>query len=159
MGETEPGVGPIEAADGDAWALTEAITQLRRSLRSSVREDFAWEALPMAQVEFLQRLAREPGMRIVELARKHRMATNTVSTLVHQMVQAGLVVREPDPQDRRAVQVRLTAAGEARLDAWVRANERRISAALAGLDESERAAIDAAVPALRALAERLDDLG
>ncbi len=67
------------AGSGEGWALTEVITRLRRALRSSVREEFAWESLPMAQVEFLQRLSSESGLRIVELARKHRMATNTVS--------------------------------------------------------------------------------
>ncbi|EGD55607.1 MarR family winged helix-turn-helix transcriptional regulator [Gordonia neofelifaecis] len=145
--------------DDGAWALTAVITQLRRSLRSSVREEFAWESLPMAQVEFLQRLAREPGLRIGDLARKHRMANNTVSTLVNQMVRGGLVAREPVPGDKRAVQVRLTQEGRGRLDAWTRANERRISAALAGLDAQQRAAIDAAVPALGVLAERLDEHG
>ncbi|ALG84488.1 MarR family winged helix-turn-helix transcriptional regulator [Gordonia phthalatica] len=141
----------------DAWALTAAITQLRRSLRSSVREDFTWESLPMAQVEFLQRLEREPGLRIGDLARKHRMAVNTVSTLVNQMLKAGLVVRESDPDDKRAVLVLLSEEGRARLHAWTRANERRISAALGDLTADQRAAIDAAVPALAALAERLDD--
>ncbi|AUH69340.1 MULTISPECIES: MarR family winged helix-turn-helix transcriptional regulator [Gordonia] len=158
MTETEPGVDRVTEDDG-AWELTAVITQLRRSLRSSVREDFAWESLPMAQVEFLQRLAREPGLRIGELARKHRMATNTVSTLVNQMVKNGLIVREPVPDDRRAVQVRLTEVGRTRLDEWTRANERRISEALAGLDGDQRAAIRVAVPALAALAARLDDLG
>ncbi|MBM7368419.1 MarR family winged helix-turn-helix transcriptional regulator [Gordonia hydrophobica] len=146
-----------DSTSGDtAWALTAAITQLRRSLRSSVREEFAWESLPMAQVEFLQRLDREPGLRIGDLARKHRMAVNTVSTLVNQMLKAGLVTRETVPEDKRAVMVVLTDEGRERLRAWTQANERRISAALAGLTADQRAAIDAAVPALGALAERLD---
>ncbi|MFE7417186.1 MarR family winged helix-turn-helix transcriptional regulator [Rhodococcus sp. NPDC057529] len=144
------------AGSGEGWALTEVITRLRRALRSSVREDFAWESLPMAQVEFLQRLSSESGLRIVELARKHRMATNTVSALVQQMVEAGLVVRSPDPRDRRAVQVELTGAGRERLDAWMRANERRISSAFERLDADHRTAIGAALPALAALAELLD---
>lgn len=149
---------PTDPASGDdAWELTAAITQLRRSLRSSVRDEFTWESLPMAQVEFLQRLEREPGLRIGDLARKHRMAVNTVSTLVNQMLKEGLVVRESDPDDRRAVLVLLTDEGRARLQAWTRANQRRISVALDGLSVEQRAAIDAAVPALVALAERLDD--
>ncbi|QYB06933.1 MarR family winged helix-turn-helix transcriptional regulator [Rhodococcus sp. USK10] len=153
-GATPHPTGPGGSADG--WALTTVITQLRRALRSSVREEFAWESLPMAQVEFLQRLSSESGLRIVELARKHRMATNTVSALVQQMVETGLVVRTPDPRDRRAVQVELTGAGRERLDAWMRANERRISSAFERLDADHRTAIGAALPALAALAELLD---
>lgn len=153
-GSTPHPTGP--GGSGDGWALTTVITQLRRALRSSVREEFAWESLPMAQVEFLQRLSSESGLRIVELARKHRMATNTVSALVQQMVETGLVVRTPDPRDRRAVQVELTGAGRERLDAWMRANERRISSAFERLDADHRTAIGAALPALAALAELLD---
>ncbi|MFC9552869.1 MarR family winged helix-turn-helix transcriptional regulator [Rhodococcus sp. NPDC056960] len=144
------------AGSGEGWALTAVITRLRRALRSSVREDFAWESLPMAQVEFLQRLSAESGLRIVELARKHRMATNTVSALIQQMVETGLVVRSPDPRDRRAVRVDVTDAGRTRLNAWMGANERRISEAFDRLDANHRAAIGAAIPALAQLAELLD---
>ncbi|MEN0138253.1 MAG: MarR family transcriptional regulator [Rhodococcus sp. (in: high G+C Gram-positive bacteria)] len=157
MGDNAAAPLPAGAGEsGEGWALTAVITRLRRALRSSVREEFAWESLPMAQVEFLQRLSVESGLRIVELARKHRMATNTVSTLVQQMVEAGLVARSPDPRDRRAVRVDLTDAGRERLDAWMRANERRISDAFDRLDAHHRTAIGAALPALAALAELLD---
>jgi len=40
----------------DAWLLTELVTRLRRVLRASIRTDYPWESLPMAQVELLQRL-------------------------------------------------------------------------------------------------------
>jgi len=72
----------------EAWALAEIVTRLRRVLRASVRSEFPWERLPMAQVEILQRLAEEPGLRITDLASRHRLATNTVSNLVQQMVLA-----------------------------------------------------------------------
>ena len=45
----------------------------------------------MAQVEILQRLKEEPGLRLNDLARRHRLANNTVSTFVQQLVMAGLV--------------------------------------------------------------------
>ena len=35
----------------DASALTHVITRLRRALRRSIRSDYPWESLPMAQVE------------------------------------------------------------------------------------------------------------
>jgi hypothetical protein len=34
--------------------LTDVVTRLRRALRSSIRTEYPWESLPMAQVELLQ---------------------------------------------------------------------------------------------------------
>ena len=52
--------------------------------------------LPMAQVESLQRLHHEPGLRVNDLAARHRLASNTGSVLVEQMVLADQVTRTPD---------------------------------------------------------------
>ena len=101
--------------DLDAWELTGVLTRLRRVMRASVRGEFPWEALRMAQVEILRRLSEEPGRRVGELAAQHRLAMNTVSNLVQQMVVGGLVERRADETDRRAVTVHLTDEGRERL--------------------------------------------
>lgn len=139
-----------------AWHLTDVITRLRRVLRSSVRTDYPWETMPMAQVEILQRLSEEPGLGVSELAQRQRLATNTVSTLIHQMVHVGLVTRAPDRADRRAVVLRLTGLGRTNLAGWRRANHERVTAALEQLTAGERRSITAALPALVALSERLE---
>lgn len=139
----------------DAWLLTDVVTQLRRVLRSSIRTDYPWESLPMAQVELLQRLADEPGLRINDLAQRHRLANNTVSTLVQQLVAAGLVRREPSAADRRAVTVRLTDQGTELIAAWRAAHERRIAAALDQLSAADRESVLGALPALSKLVSRL----
>lgn len=140
----------------DAWLLTDLVTRLRRVLRASIRSDFPWETLPMAQVELLQRLAEEPGLRVSELARRHRLATNTVSNLVQQMVVSGLVVRDTDEGDRRAVTVALTDLGANAISAWRSAHEQRLDAALSALTTRERTAIAAALPALTRLVGELE---
>ncbi len=141
----------------DAWELTDVITRLRRSLRSSVRAELPWEALPMAQVELLQRLADEPGLGVSELAERQRLARNTVSNLVQQMVVAGLLERRGRDDDRRAVTLTLTERGHEQLALWRRANEDRVHDALEGLASGDRSAIAAALPALRAFADRLEE--
>lgn len=140
----------------DAWSLTGVITRLRRVLRSSVRQEFPWESLPMAQVEVLQRLAHNPGIGVRDLAERQRLATNTVSGLVQQMVTCGLVDRTPRPEDRRAVTLNLTRTGAEILGAWQAANHRRLGQALQRLPESDQHAIENAVPALAALAALLE---
>ncbi|MBT8162251.1 MULTISPECIES: MarR family winged helix-turn-helix transcriptional regulator [Arthrobacter] len=148
---SEEGIGAA-----GAWSLTDVITRLRRTLRSSIREELPWESLPMAQVELLQRLAEEPGLGVSELAERQHLARNTVSNLVQQMVTAGLLERRPHESDRRAVVLRLSGAGHERLVAWQQANERRIRRAIEGLADQHREAIDLALPALRALAAQLE---
>ena len=150
---TKPSAEPPTAA---AWLLTDVITRLRRVLRQSIRSDYPWETLPMAQVEILQRLADEPGLRINDLAARHRLANNTVSTLIQQMVLAGLVTRDADPSDRRAVQLHLTGDGEQMLADWLQAHEERFAAALGQLPPSDRAAVLAALPALSRLAAGME---
>jgi len=148
-----------ESSPSDAWALTDIITRLRRSLRASVRAELPWESLPMAQVELLQRLTDEPGLGVSELAERQRLARNTVSNLVQQMVSDGLLDRRGRADDRRAVVLTLTRAGHERLSAWQQANARRVEEALEDLDEAQRSAIAAALPALRFFAAGLERHG
>lgn len=148
---------PATADLHETHVLTEAITQLRRALRASIRTDIPWEALPMAQVEVLQTLAESASSRISDVAERLHLANSTVSGLVAQMIHSGLVNRGTDPDDRRAAVVTLTAAGQSQLSAWERAHEERIGAALDQLDQRDRLAIGRALGALGRLAGRLSD--
>jgi DNA-binding MarR family transcriptional regulator len=143
--------------DGDVRRLTEVINRLRRVLRTSIRTEYSWESLPMAQVELLQCLAERESTRVGELAGRLRLAPNSVSTLVQQLSDAGLLDRARDPADRRAALLRLTPAGAEALAGWQRAHERRLGQALARLVDTDRDAILAALPALSNLVEALDD--
>lgn len=152
-------VSRLAAEASDARLLTEAVTRLRRALRASIRTDYPWETLPMAQVELLQVLGEHSPARVSELATRQRLAPSTVSGLIGQMINAGLVVREVDPADRRASVVTLTDAGRAQLAAWTNAHERRMDVALAALDDHARGALADALPALFQLAENLGEPG
>jgi DNA-binding MarR family transcriptional regulator len=145
----------MSSPSGTAVALTDALTRLRRALRSSIRTDIAWETLPMAQVELLQTLADGSRTRVGDLAEHLHLAPSTVSGLISQMLTSGLVQRDTDPDDRRAAVVVLTVEGKKQLAAWEAANERRVADALSRLSREDRAAIAAALPGLRALAAEL----
>ena len=140
----------------DAWLLTEVVTRLRRVLRASIRTEYPWESLPMAQVELLQRLRDEPGLRLNDLAARHRLANNTVSVLVQQLVTAGLVTRTTRPEDRRAVRLELTESGRQTIGNWQAAHQRRLSGALGRLADADQQAIGAALPALSRLVDLLE---
>ncbi|MFI6843252.1 MarR family transcriptional regulator [Kitasatospora sp. NBC_00085] len=137
-----------------ARRLTDVVTRLRRALRSSIRTDYPWESLPMAQVELLQTLAAAP-LRVGELAARQRLAPNTVSGLVGKLLEAGFVDRQADPGDRRTARIALTPAGRGQLDDWQQAHERRIATALDALSPADREAVTQALPALDNLARAL----
>jgi DNA-binding MarR family transcriptional regulator len=143
------------APPADARGLTDVVARLRRVLRTSIRADYPWESLPMAQVELLQSLAESAPARVGDLAGRLRLAPSTVSGLISQMITAGLVERGTDPNDRRVAVVALSEAGARQLGEWNAAHQRRIAGALADLEPAERAAIGGALPALSRLVERL----
>jgi DNA-binding MarR family transcriptional regulator len=146
---------PDRTSATDAGVLTEIVTRLRRVLRTSIRGEYPWESLPMAQVELLLALREHEPARIGELATRLKLAPNTISGLVQHLVEARLVDRGPDPTDRRVAAVTLTPAGLAKLDEWELAHQHRLGAALAELAAADQDAVRSALPALARLVERL----
>ncbi|SDK32951.1 transcriptional regulator, MarR family [Lentzea albidocapillata subsp. violacea] len=139
----------------EARTLTDVVTRLRRALRTSIRADWPWESLPMAQVELLQTLAERPPMKVGDLAAALRLAPNTVSGLVSQLIDSGLVVRGGDPRDRRVARLSVSPRGHEQLLLWQREHEKRIGAALGKLESSEREDVVRALKALDHLVEHL----
>ncbi len=57
-------------------------------------------------------LPGENSISMNDLSLKMRLASSTMTRMVDQLVQKGLVERESDPDDRRVVRVRLSQRGE-----------------------------------------------
>jgi len=151
-------VNPTVAALNDAGAdrLADVVARLRRALRRGIRGDYPWELLPMAQVELLAQLAAHPACRVGDLAAELRLAPNTVSTLVAQLTDRGLLARVADPADGRSHRLSLTSAGERQLQAWQQAQQRMLADALSSLTPPDQATVLAALPAFERLTGALD---
>ncbi|WP_326951376.1 MarR family transcriptional regulator [Amycolatopsis sp. NBC_00348] len=134
-----------------AERLLGTVQGIRRVVRRRVRADVPGFPLPGAQVEVLRVVADHPGVGVAAAARELHLAANSVSTLVNQLVEAGLLHREPDPLDRRATRLELTAAATDRMAAWRRARTGLVADALTGLSEEDKAVIEQALPALEKL--------
>lgn len=141
---------------GGADQLADVVTRLRRALRRGTRTTVPSESLPMAQVELLQQLAAQPGSRVNDLAADLRLAPNTVSTLLAQLSDAGMVQRSADPADRRSRRLSLTGTGSHQLHAWQQAQQAMLARALGRIDPADRAAVLLALPALERLSVALD---
>jgi DNA-binding MarR family transcriptional regulator len=135
--------------------LAQVLARVGRGLRYRTRA--AREALEVTNSEndLLRLLDRHPGIRVHDAAIELGVASNSVSTLVKQLNRAGLVERTADPLDGRAACLRLTPLAAEWVAQVGNAREEAIDRSLMSLDEADRAAIEAAVPALKRFAKAI----
>jgi DNA-binding MarR family transcriptional regulator len=98
----------------DPVQLADLLHGLTRRLRRAQMDRLAPLGLTPAQERALRVIARgtEP-LRMTELAQRLGIVPRSVTTVVDALEEAGLVRREPDPRNRRAILLRLTPAGDA----------------------------------------------
>lgn len=89
--------------------------------------------------------------RITELAASQNVAQPTMTVAVQRLETRGLVQRERAADDRRATNVVITDEGRAKLAGRHAARAAYLDARIAALDDDQRAALEAALPALSAL--------
>ncbi|MBY9077734.1 MarR family transcriptional regulator [Paenibacillus sp. HN-1] len=68
--------------------------------------------LTFPQFSLLNMIAREGRARVITLAERMEVKSSAVTVMLDRMESVGLVRREPDENDRRAVVVTLTEKGE-----------------------------------------------
>ena len=137
--------------------LADALVGVQRLLRRRLRAGLTVPRLRGAEVELLRLVESRPGIGVSEAAKELHLAGNSVSTLVNQLVKEGHLVRETDPADRRAARLQLTEAAEKRLGDWKRRRAELVGRHVARLDDTDREALRAALPALRKLAAGLHE--
>ncbi|MFF7602386.1 MarR family winged helix-turn-helix transcriptional regulator [Streptomyces mirabilis] len=138
-------------------ALADALAGVQRLIRRRLRSGTTAPRLRGAEVELLRLVVARPGIGVSEAAKELYLAGNSVSTLVKQLARDGYLNRETDPADRRAARLLPTPAADARLRDWRERRTALVRRQVARLDEAERAALEAALPALRKLAVNLHE--
>ncbi|MFE2491521.1 MarR family winged helix-turn-helix transcriptional regulator [Streptomyces mirabilis] len=138
-------------------ALADALAGVQRLIRRRLRSGTTAPRLRGAEVELLRLVVARPGIGVSEAAKELYLAGNSVSTLVNQLARDGYLNRETDPADRRAARLLPTPAADARLRDWRERRTALVRCQVARLDDAERAALEAALPALRKLAVNLHE--
>jgi len=117
------------------------VSRLARHLDRARRTAFARHGLETWEFDVLSALRRQgspyqlsPGA----LLRATLVTSGTMTNRIDRLAAAGLVLRQPDPQDKRGVLVTLTPEGRARVDAALADLLGREEALLTGLDRGER---------------------
>lgn len=146
-----------ELARTEAAELLAAMGAVRRVARRAVRTSADAQALPPARSELLRLASRRPGIGVAEAAAELRLAPNSVSTMVSQLAEDGLLSRSRDRLDARSVRLTVTEAGAARIEQWRDIRSELAGQALEALSPADRQALTAAVPALTRLAEQMEE--
>jgi len=138
--------------DGDA-ELTELAAQLRLAvgrLHRRIRID-GRESIPPLQLSALVTVEQCGPLRLSDLARREAVTAPTMSRVLSALDEQGLVVRNPDPQDARGVLITLSKLGATRLGEVRTHRTALVARRLTRLDDAQRRALAAAMPALEAL--------
>lgn len=118
--------------------LLDLLHDVLRNARRDASERLG-DAITPGQLRLLRTLDRMGRpRRLGELAEALDVAPRSVTSKVDQAAADGWVRRVPDPDDRRATLVELTAAGRERLDAVVSSREAGVRARLDALDDDEQ---------------------
>lgn len=135
----------LQGEDHDAlrlWLrLFTCTTMVERKVDGMLKRECG-SSLP--RFDLLAQLYRaEDGLRMGELSERILTTNGNVTWLVAALEREGLVRRRTAPHDRRAVVVRLTAAGRRQFTAMARAHEALIIKLFAGLTATERHSLHA----------------
>ena len=140
-------------ADEDAAQLADLLQRLTRRLRRAQAERLAPLGLTPAQERALRMITRsEEPPRMTELADRLGIVPRSLTTVIDALERAGLVRREIDPRNRRAILLHLTDRGTAVRDDMREARRRAAEDLFAPLPADDR-------KALAELLSRLDEEG
>ncbi|WP_422740514.1 MarR family winged helix-turn-helix transcriptional regulator [Micromonospora sp. WMMD729] len=138
-----------DTAESGDESLAETFWAVASRLRRQAREALApWDVTP-SQARALGVLGRHGEVRPGTLAEHLRIAPRSATEVVDDLQARGLVERRPDPADRRATLVALTAEGS-RISAAIRAARRAEADRFFGhLPDTDRAELTRILRTLR----------
>jgi DNA-binding MarR family transcriptional regulator len=123
----------------DPVQLADQLYGLTRRLRRAQAERLAGLGLTPAQERALRLITRgDEPLRMAELADRLGIVPRSLTTVVDALEEAGLVRREIDPRNRRAILLRLTDQGGAVRDGLREARRRAAEDLFAPLSADDR---------------------
>lgn len=145
---------PIEMPEGSVLAA--AVSEFARSLRRAF--DRRARALGYTQYQWrvLLMLAKTQGSNQAALADKLEMQPIALARILDRMETAGLVERQPDPNDRRAVKLFLTETAGPIINVLRGIADEVLTLAREGVSAEHQAEVAALLQSMRANMERTE---
>jgi len=111
-------------------------TMIESEIRTRLRNEFG---ITLPRFDLMAQLQRHPeGLRMGELSKRMMVTGGNITGITDQLEQEKLVLRVPDPKDRRAYSVKLTAAGRRSFERMAQVHEGWIAELLDGLSVKEK---------------------
>ena len=140
--------------NGTQASTAQLAHDLRETVGRVIRRLRAEPGPPFGQLAVLGRLDREGPASISDLAAADRMRPQSMAQTVHDLEEAGLVSRRPDPTDGRRSFVELTPAGLETLETTRAQREDWLTRTLdRELDADQRELVREALTLLRRVAD------
>jgi DNA-binding MarR family transcriptional regulator len=135
----------------DAQRLQQALGRIARRLRSRTSD-----GLTPSQLTCLGAIVKLGPVRVSDVAAREGINPTALSRVIARLDEAELIVRTPDPNDRRSAMLAATRKGRRTLEHVHAERTKLLLERVGGLDVDDARALAAALPALAALAESLD---
>lgn len=153
-----PAGTPTDADPSDlAQALVDVMAAIRRMARRVTGSPGVLSSLTGSQIELVRTVHRRPGISVAEAAEELRLAPNTVSTLVGQLIDAGIVVRTPDREDRRVARLAIDPGAGRTVVGWYDRRTEAVASVLGRLSPHERRRLHDAQAVLATVATLLEE--
>lgn len=127
--------------DAKPMALCGQLWRAGATLRKAVDENLANYAMDSARSDVLfalRRQGRGKSLSPSELAGEVMLSTSAMTNRLDKLEQSGLIIRQPDPQDRRGLKIALTKKGFTLADEMVVTHVETEANMLNKLSEVER---------------------
>jgi len=142
---------PDAGADELETRLIATIPRVMRHLLAHARRRSTWKQLTYQQYNVLRIIRAEGPLPQAEIARRLLVTAPVVTRLAGSLVEAGLVEKGSDPNDRRSVLLTLTRSGRRRAIAMRRDLLAAAQELIEPLPEDRRASVAAALDELQVL--------
>lgn len=115
-------------------------TRIDNEIRARLRARFD---ITQPRFDLMAQLSGHPqGLRMGELSKRLMVTCGNVTAITDQLEQEQLVERIPDPQDRRAYSVKLTAGGRRSFSRMAQAHDNWIAELMGGLSAADKKQFD-----------------
>jgi DNA-binding MarR family transcriptional regulator len=111
----------------------------------------------LAQIRVMRIVSDHEGCRMGEIAKRAGISMPTVTGTVNRLVEAGILARERDPNDRRSVRVHLTRKGKDMREQHHRRRTEHIGGMLRRLDAAERQELAESMEKIHSIVSKLAD--
>lgn len=112
-------------------------TKIAKLMHQQTQMSYEERAATILQTQTLSFLEEQPNAKISDVANYMHASLSSTTQMIERMVQAGLVARTHDDQDRRVIHLTVTKDGLTKLRQMKEAKRARMQKLFSGIDQND----------------------